>query len=268
MSQTMYVVDAFTKELFKGNAAAVMILDQWLPETMMQAIAIENNLSETAFAMTDESGRYHIRWFSPVTEIAFCGHATLATAYVLFNYYHQNTAIAFYAPEIGHFNVMQLSDGRIEMDFPNLQPEPINNAPEALQTGLSIKPAEYWRNQQAYFAVYDDEAQVRAVSSNDKILKQLAPFDVVVTAPGKQYDCVSRYFWPANGCAEDPATGSIHAGLMPFWGKRLGKNELIALQASARSGVLYGRIEGNRVYISGECVLYSEAEVFVSAKAT
>lgn len=259
----MYIVDAFTDTLFKGNPAAVMVLDEWLPEATMQAIAKENNLSETAYLVADETGQYHIRWFSPLCEIDFCGHASLASAYVLFNHYQVQAPLTFYAQAVGQFTIEQLADGKIEMNFPQRPAEPVEDIPSALLQGLSIAPKEVWRNQQAYMVVYASEDDVYKVTTDDSLLKQLHPYDVVVTAPGSQTDCASRYFWPANGGTEDPVTGSIHACLFPYWGKHLGKTELIALQASARSGILYGRLEGDRVYVAGDCVLYAEAVVRV-----
>ena len=144
-------------------------------------------------------------------------------------------------------------NGLIEMSFPNREPELLSLVPDALKTGLSITPLEFYKNQQAYFAVYKDEDDVKNVVPDLEKLKTLAPFDVVVTAPSVAYDFASRYFWPANGGVEDPVTGSIHAGLAPFWAKRLGKENLVALQASARTGVLYCRVSEERIFISGAC---------------
>lgn len=264
MKHTMYIVDAFTDTLFKGNPAAVIVLEEWLSDELMQAIAQENNLSETAYLVADEQGRYHIRWFSPISEIDFCGHASLASAYVLLNKYKQSAPLRMHAKAVSEFSMEQLENGRIEMNFPVRPAEPISEIPTQLIAGLSLAPKEVWRNQQAYMVVYDNEDDVRKVVTDDAQLKQLHPYDVVVTAAGSETDCVSRYFWPANGGTEDPVTGSIHACLFPYWGERLGKTELIALQASSRTGVLYGRLEGDRVYISGDCVLYAVGEIHLT----
>lgn len=261
MKLPLYIIDAFTNELFKGNQAAVMPLDSWLSETMMQSIASENNLSETAFFVKNDEGIYEIRWFSPLTEIAFCGHATLASAYVIFNHLGEKDTIRFWAKAVNTIEVNLRDNGLIEMSFPNRAPEKLSEVPEALKTGLSITPLEYHKNQQAYFAVYANEDDVKKVVPDLEKLKTLAPLDVVVTAPSKAYDFASRYFWPANGGVEDPVTGSIHAGLAPFWAKRLGKTELIALQASERSGVLYCRVSEERIFISGNCVEYLKGSV-------
>lgn len=257
----IYIIDAFTDTLFKGNQAAVVPLDSWLSESMMQSIASENNLSETAFFVKNPEGVFEIRWFSPLKEIDFCGHATLASAYVIFNHLGEKRTIFFWAKAVGQIEVNALENGLIEMSFPNRVPERVTEIPEALKTGLSIAPLEFYKNQQAYFALYEDEEDVKNVVPDLEKLTTLAPLDVVVTAPSKEYDFVSRYFWPANGGVEDPVTGSIHAGLAPFWAKRLGKQSLVALQASKRSGVLYCHVSEERVFVSGACVEYLKGTI-------
>ncbi len=256
MKLTVHFVNAFTDSVFKGNAAAVIVTDNWLSESLMQLIASENNLSETAFVVADIDNIYNIRWFSPITEIDFCGHATLASAFVLFN---QNTgwmSLTFRAKAVGDLHVIKKSKGQIEMDFPNRKPTIIDKIPQALLQGLSVSPIEVYCNKQAYFVIYPHENDVRAVITKSEELKKLAPFDVVVTAMAEDYDFVSRYFWPANGGDEDAVTGSIHAGLAPFWAQKLGKNELLAYQASARGGQLACVVNDERVKISGQAVLY------------
>lgn len=258
----IYIVDAFTNTLFKGNQAAVVPLDEWLPESIMQNIASENNLSETAFFIKNREGVFEIRWFSPIKEIDFCGHATLASAHVIFNYLGEKDVITFWAKAVNFIDVHVQENGCIKMRFPNREPEHLSEVPEALHSGLSITPLEFHKNQQAYFAVYKNEDDVKSVAPHLEKLKTLFPLDVVVTAPSNQtYDFVSRYFWPANGGVEDPVTGSIHAGLAPFWAKRLGKKELIALQASERSGVLYCSVEKESVFVSGFCVEYLKGNI-------
>lgn len=260
----IYVIDAFTQKLFKGNQAAVVPLNSWLPERVMQNIASENNLSETAFFVRNDAGVYEIRWFSPLKEIDFCGHATLASAYVIFNHLGKKGTITFWAKAVGSIEVNERDNELIEMSFPNRMPKIVTDVPEPLSTGLSIKPTEFYKNQQAYFAVYEDEDDVKNVVPDLEKLKTLAPLDVVVTAPSAEYDFVSRYFWPANGGVEDPVTGSIHAGLAPFWAKRLGHNSLVALQASARSGVLYCRVSEERIFISGACKEYLQGSITIT----
>lgn len=259
----MYIIDAFAEKQFKGNPAAVVPLGEWLSVELMQAIAIENNLSETAFFVRNQKGVFDIRWFSPISEVDFCGHATLASAYVIFKTSPELNQISFWAKAVGTIVVKKMNDGLIEMCFPNREPVAIQNIPLPLKDGLSIQPNSYLKNQQAYFAIYESEEQIKQVSPNVEKLKTLAPFDVVVSAPGEKYDFVSRYFWPSNGGVEDPVTGSIHAGLAPYWAKVLKKNELVAFQASTRTGILYCRVEQNHVYISGNCVNYLEGIISI-----
>lgn len=263
MRLKVQVVDAFADQVFKGNQAAVIVTQEWLNEDLMQSIASENNLAETAYAVVDDHGVYGIRWFSPLTEIDFCGHATLATAFVLFDQISELSVLKFFAKAVGEFEVVRCDNGRIQMNFPSRQPQRLDDIPAALIAGLSIIPQEVWRNQQAYFAVYENEADVLAVQQNVEQVKQLAPYDVVVTAASVQYDFISRYFWPANGGDEDPVTGSIHAGLTPFWADRLNKPSLMAYQASRRGGVLYCELDGDRVKISGTAVQYLEGVILL-----
>ena len=253
------VIDAFTDTPFRGNPAAVIYTDHWLPEDLMQAIASENNLSETAFVVPREKGQereFDIRWFSPLTEIAFCGHATLASAFVQFERRPECHALVFHAAAVGALPVQRREDGYIQMHFPDRSPTQVEEVPKALTEGLSIPPKEVWQNTQAVYAVYDEEKAVMNITPQLDALKTLAPLDVVVTAPGTRFDFVSRYFWPANGGEEDPVTGSIHAGLAPFWAKRLAKSQLRAYQASARGGELLCEVDNDTVKICGKAVRY------------
>lgn len=268
MQLEINVVDAFTDTVFKGNSAAVIITDNCLADKLMQSIAFENNLSETAFIVRDDDGIYHIRWFSPLTEIAFCGHATLASAFVLFNKNPDVETIKFYAKAVGILTIVQTDDGKIQMDFPNTKPEKVKDIPDSLLAGLSVAPVEVYKNTQAYFLIYNAEADVLNVTRDNEQLKQLAPLNVVVTchatsADYKDYDFISRYFWPANGGDEDPVTGSVHTGLAPLWAERLGKDELIAYQASKRGGILNCVVAGDRVLISGNAVQYMTGFIMV-----
>lgn len=261
MKLPIFYIDAFATTQFTGNPAAVVPLPDWLPDTTMQAIATENNLSETAFFVRESSGKFHIRWFSPLKEIAFCGHATLASAYVIFKHQDATAPITFWAAAVGDLSVEKIENGLIEMSFPQRAPSPLSTVPPALLAGLSIKPQEILKNQQAYIAIYADEEDVKKVVPNLAQLATLGPLDVAVTAPGTSYDFVSRYFWPANGGEEDPVTGSIHTALAPYWAKRLNKTHLIALQASLRTGVLNCRLFNDRVFISGSCMQYLEGHI-------
>ncbi|MBU2882802.1 PhzF family phenazine biosynthesis protein [Psychrosphaera sp. B3R10] len=256
MKLPIYIVDAFTNTQFKGNSAAVVLLDTWLDDGVMQSIAIENNLSETAFISIKGHNAYDIRWFSPITEIDFCGHATLAASFVLFEYYQVTGELQFSTDKVGDLFISRQPTGFIEMKFPNQEPEPVLDIPSELLAGLSKKPIEVLKNRQAYFAIFETEEDVTSLQYESEALKSLAPLDVVVTATGDKYDFVSRYFWPANGGDEDPVTGSIHSGLTPYWSKKLNKTELKAYQASFRGGELFCSIVGEQVLVSGQAVVY------------
>ncbi len=256
-------IDAFTDSVFKGNYAAVVITDNWLSDKLMQSIAAENNLSETAFVKRIDSGMFGIRWFSPLTEIDFCGHATLAAAFVLFKENSRLDNLTITAETVGKLEIKRGKDGYIDMLFPERSPVRIDSIPYELLKGLSIEPAEVLRNQQAYFAVYRKEEDIYSLTPNIEELIKLAPYDVVVTCKSVKYDFISRYFWPANGMTEDPVTGSIHAGLAPFWGSRLNKTTMTAMQASSRSGILKCRITTDGVIVSGKAVSYLEGYIYV-----
>lgn len=273
MKLKISVVDAFTKHQFAGNQAAVVSLHNWLEAVTMQKIASENNLAETAFFVCNAAGVYDIRWFSPIKEIDFCGHATLASAHVIFTEQKGVSEIRFWAKAVGEITVKKKDGDLIEMAFPNREPFELTSVPVALSGGLkvdskAITPIAYLKNNQAYFVVLSSEAQVKTVVPDLEMLKTLRPLDVVVTASmpiaeNQDFDFVSRYFWPANGGVEDPVTGSIHAGLAPYWAKKLNKFDLVALQASQRTGVLYCRVEANTVFVSGYCVSYLEGHICV-----
>lgn len=265
MELEISMIDAFTDNLFGGNQAAVVITESWLSEGVMQSIASENNLSETAFLVREELNTYQIRWFSPITEIAFCGHATLASAFVLFNKYPDVDSFNFKAEAVGILPVTRNDNLTLKMNFPNTEPTEVAEIPLEIQDGLSIQPDELYVNRQAYFAIYKSERDVLSVERKNEILKRLNPLDVVVTCQSQspRYDFISRYFWPANGGDEDPVTGSIHTGLAPFWASRLCKNELTAFQASKRGGILNCSVDGDRVYISGNAVQYLKGTITV-----
>lgn len=263
MELDIYVVDAFTDIQFKGNSAAVVPLNEWLAPELMQNIAAENNLSETAFIKQVGHNQYEIRWFSPLTEIDFCGHATLASSKVLFDQLNVKGSIEFHTLKVGKLSVVKNSEGKIEMTFPARPPQPVTEIPTALIEGLNCKVERVLISPQAYFVVLDSQQAVLDVEYRSEQLKLLAPYDVVVTARGSEYDFVSRYFWPANGGDEDPVTGSIHAGLAPFWAGELGKDSLIAYQASARGGALHCDVNEDSVKVSGDGVLYMKGKIFV-----
>ena len=256
-------VDAFTKQPFKGNPAAVFVLKEELSDELMQNIAIEMNLSETAYILLREDQNPLLRWFTSVFEIDLCGHATLASAFVQFERRPECHALVFHAAAVGALPVQRREDGYIQMHFPDRSPTQVEEVAKALTEGLSIPPKEVWQNTQAVFAVYDEEKAVMNITPQLDALKTLAPLDVVVTAPGTRFDFVSRYFWPANGGEEDPVTGSIHAGLAPFWAKRLAKSQLRAYQASARGGELLCEVDNDTVKICGKAVRYLRGHIEV-----
>jgi PhzF family phenazine biosynthesis protein len=265
MQLDIQVVDAFTDSVFKGNPAAVVVLDNWLSDRLMQQIAMENNLSETAFVLPSDEGLFQIRWFSPISEIEFCGHATLASAFVLFNQFPDKRHLVFSATTVGKLTARKTPDGVMQMDFPSSKPEKVLTIPVSLTNALSIPSINVYKNNQAYFVINPAQCDVMSVVYDSEILKVLKPYDVVVTAlsDSAQYDFVSRYFWPANGGDEDPVTGSIHTGLAPLWAQVFSKNKLIAYQASQRGGVLECEVLGDRVLISGTAVLYLEGKITV-----
>jgi len=261
MKLKIFQIDAFTDTVFKGNYAAVILLDEWLDKKLMQQIATENNLSETAFIKNTTDNNYEIRWFSPLNEIDFCGHATLASAYVLFKQNILLDEIVFWAEAVGSLNVTKAKNDYIKMIFPNRKPKELATIPEELTKGLSIRPQEVLLSQQAYFVVYPNENDVHDVKTDLEELKKLAPYDVVVTACGSKYDFISRYFWPANGGDEDPVTGSIHTGLAPLWKEKLNKTNLVAYQASKRGGVLHCEVNDDTVTLLGKAVQYLEGYI-------
>ncbi|MFU2510516.1 PhzF family phenazine biosynthesis protein [Pseudoalteromonas sp. ASV78] len=263
MQLTIHQIDAFTTELFKGNYAAVIDLDTWLDDQLMLKISAENNVSETAFTCRQADGSYAIRWFSPLMEIDFCGHATLAAAFVLCEQ-HNLSQVRFHAAAVGKLIINKNSDGSFAMTFPKQAPFAAAEVPSELLDGLSIQPVKVLKNQQAYFAIYNNEQDVLNLKTNSALLKTLLPLDVVATAPSTQYDFISRYFWPANGGDEDYVTGSIHTGLAPYWAQELGKTSLSAYQASSRGGHLHCEVAEHTVTVTGHAVRYMQGTLFLS----
>lgn len=255
----IYQVDAFTAEVFRGNPAAVCPLPEWLPDPVMQSIAAENNLAETAF-FVGGSGRYHLRWFTPAVEVDLCGHATLASAFVLFHHLEPHLEEVRFESRSGPLFVRRDGDW-LTLDFPSLPPERLE-PPAGLAEALDTAPREVWASAD-YLAVLGSEAEVRALRPDQAALSQLDRRGVIVTAPGEDCDFVSRFFAPNCGIPEDPVTGSAHCVLAPYWAERLGKTELRARQVSARGGEIRCRLEGDRVHLSGQAVLYLRGEITV-----
>lgn len=251
-------VDAFTDELFTGNPAGVCLLDTWLPDAILQKIAAENNLPETAF-LVGNGGSYELRWFSPAVEIDLCGHATLASAFVLHKTFANLPATLQFATKSGILSVEKQDDLFI-MDFPARKAEKCT-PPDELLSGLGTEPDSVYKARD-FLAVFENEDQVRSLVPDLSRLAQLDCLGIIVTAPGRTVDFVSRFFAPAVGIPEDPVTGSSHCTLIPFWSEQTGKNELIAMQVSKRGGKLYCTNRGDRVSIGGRAVLFKHGELY------
>ncbi|MEL0641562.1 PhzF family phenazine biosynthesis protein [Pseudoalteromonas aliena] len=262
MQLTIHQIDAFSNELFKGNYAAVIPLKSWLSDDLMLKIGAENNVSETAFTCLQDDGSFVIRWFSPLMEIDFCGHATLAAAYVLCEE-HNISQIRFIADAVGELIVNKNADGSFAMTFPKQAPVGVQNVPQQLLDGLSIQPSKVLKNRQAYFAIYENADQILQLKTNSELLKTLYPLDLVATAPSAEYDFISRYFWPASGGDEDYVTGSIHTGLAPYWAQQLGKKSLSAYQASSRGGNIHCDVGEHTVTLTGRAVRYMQGTIYL-----
>jgi len=258
-----YIVDAFAEHVFEGNPAAVCVMAEWLDDDVMQKIAIENNLSETAFVVWEED-HYHLRWFTPGKEVDLCGHATLGTAFVLAN---------FYRPEDSRF-VFDTLSGRLivnrkgefyEMDFPSRMPEKMEISDKMIEALNGMKPLGAYLSRDLMILL-PDEKSVREFEPKWNIISSVPEgmgFLITAKADGDEYDFVSRTFFPKIRVNEDPVCGSAHCNFVPFWAEKLGKEELKAHQISARGGVVYCRNANERVYLSGKAVLYSEAEIHI-----
>ena len=250
----IYQVDAFTDKVFSGNPAAVCPLDRWLSDDLLRKIAMENNLSETAFYVK-KGDQYEIRWFTPTIEVDLCGHATLASAYVLFNFeHHYQNEITFYSPRSGILTVRKDGD-LITLNFPTDVYGKIDLFP-ALAAGFREKPLEAYKGKTDYMLVFDNEDEIRNMKPDFLAIGKLDSRGVIVTARGRGVDFVSRWFGPQTGVDEDPVTGSAHTTLTPYWSGILGKTELTAAQLSARTGYLECRLLGDRVEISGKARIY------------
>ncbi len=259
MKIPFYQIDAFTNEQFKGNPAGVCPLEDWLEDRLMQNIAAENNLSETAF-FVKRGGEYDLRWFTPKGEIDLCGHATLATAFVIFEYLERDLDKVSFNTKSGVLEVTK-KDNLLTMVFPSREGEKCD-IPEALVKGLGKKPREVYKSRD-YMAVFDSEEDILNLDLNMDELRKLDCVGVIATAKGNEVDFVSRFFAPNVGVDEDPVTGSAHCTLIPYWKKVLGKDEFVALQLSDRGGKLYCKDLGETVEIAGEAVAYLEGYIFV-----
>jgi predicted PhzF superfamily epimerase YddE/YHI9 len=254
-----YHVDAFTGLPFAGNPAGVCLLETWLPDETMLNIAAENNLSETAF-LVEAQDHYDLRWFTPVTEVDLCGHATLASAHVVFHHLGHADPIVRFESKSGTLPVAREGEVLV-LDFP-ARPGERCNTPPALREGLGSEPVEVYRARD-YMAVFAAQADVEALEPDMDLLRQVVCLGVIATAPGDEVDFVSRFFAPSVGIPEDPVTGSAHCTLIPYWSERLGKQVLHARQVSARGGELTCQDAGERVRIGGQAATYLVGEILL-----
>lgn len=254
-----YIVDAFTDTVFKGNPAAVCVLSEWLSDTLMQNIARENNLSETAFTVK-KGNEYELRWFTPGGEIDLCGHATLGTAYVLLCFVETDCSSISFQTKSGQLIVKKIND-LYEMDMPAYQLTKVPVTDE-MEQAIGFRPLEAWIGRDLV-CVMENEKQVLQATPDEEKLKKLDGLLLQLTAKGTSYDCVTRSFAPKLNVSEDPVCGSGHCHVIPLWAKKMGRNDLTAFQASRRSGILYCHMENDRVILAGKAALYSKAEIFV-----
>lgn len=258
MHTRIFQVDAFTQERFHGNPAAVMPLEAFPADALLQAVAAENNVSETAFLVGGD-GTYQLRWFTPKVEVPLCGHATLASAAVVLEKLEPDLAAVTFHTASGPLRVTRAAAG-YAMDFP-VRPTVASSASQALIRALGAVPQAVRADAINYLVVLDSEEAVRTLTPDIASIAGLDRLGVIVTASGcGEYDCVSRYFTPARGVAEDPVTGSAHCALAPYWAERLGKAQLRAYQASQRGGEMICRVGGGRVELEGACVFYLEGD--------
>ena len=260
MKIPIYQVDAFTSRVFGGNPAAVCPLESWLDDATLQSIATENNLSETAF-FVGRDGRYDIRWMTPAAEVDLCGHATLASGWVVMNRIERERAQVVFGSRSGPLTVVREGD-LLALDFPARPPEPVGEAREVGEA-LGRAPRQVLAARD-FLAVYDSEEDVRALRPDMARVAALDRHGVIASAPGRNCDFVSRFFAPAWGVPEDPVTGSSHCTLVPYWAGRLGKDRLRALQVSARGGELFCELRGPRVQIAGRAVPFMEGLIEIS----
>lgn len=261
MKIPFYQVDAFSRKIFGGNPAAICILQSWPDDNTLQSIAAENNLSETAFLVQSSKGKYALRWFTPTVEIDLCGHATLASAFVIFSFIDNSLSSVDFQTASGLLSVTK-SGELLSMDFPARKPEPTEKSP-IISQAFGAEPLDVLKSRDL-LVVFKDESTVRDMNPDFDKLKQIRDvFAVIVTAPGEKSDFVSRFFAPNAGIPEDPVTGSAHCTLIPYWAERLNKNQLHAFQLSKRGGELFCENAGDRVRILGNAVLYAEGNLYL-----
>ena len=263
MKLDIFQVDAFTSRTFGGNPAAIVPLTQWLPDETMLAIAAENNLAETAFFVR-KGERYDIRWFTPKVEVDLCGHATLASAHVIFNELKlESSEIKFHSHRSGELGVTKDGD-RLVLDFPAYTMKEIEPIP--MLVGTEVPPLRYWESQgHMLFLLLENQKAVEELQPDMHRVLELPYDEVIITTRGEDCDFASRMFAPRLGIPEDPVTGAIHCALIPYWAKELGKEKLFARQVSRRGGELFCELAGDRVKIGGNAVLYLKGDIYVEA---
>lgn len=259
---TIYQVDAFADEIFQGNPAAVVVLEKPMEEAMMQLIAAENNLAETAFLVPDPLG-FHIRWFTPVTEVALCGHATLASAHVVYQHLGwKQEYLHFHTKTKGTLVVKKEEQGIYTLDFP-AQEHVEKTPPAGLVEAMGVLPIKVYQGETDWMLCYEDQAQIEQLAPDFNALKKIPARGIIATAPGKEVDFVSRFFGPAVGIDEDPVTGSAHTLLVPYWAIQCHRHDLSARQLSARGGSLHCTLVGERVWMRGQAHTYMVGTVFI-----
>ena len=258
--QPIYQIDAFATTLFGGNPAAVCPLDSWLSDELMQSIAAENNLSETAFILP-EGDDYHIRWFTPNTEVALCGHATLASAFVIFEYLDYREERIVFHSKSGELQVKRKGN-LLQMDFPALPYSPVTPTPSLLKA-LNVQAKEVYESTFDLLVILDSEREVQEVKPDLQAIGELQERGVIFSAAASSADVYSRCFYPGCDVPEDPVTGSAHCVIAPYWAKRFGRNSIHALQGLRRQGELWCDVVGDRVLLSGSCQLYLQGHIFL-----
>lgn len=259
--QLIYQVDAFASQLFGGNPAAVCPLDDWISPALMQSIARENNLSETAF-IVEKDGQYQIRWFTPNTEVALCGHATLAAAFVIFEHLNHKKNQIIFTSQSGELRVNKVDHQLLQMDFPALPYTKIAPQTELLEA-ISVKPIEVYKSTFDLLLIFDHEHDVEQAQLDLNAIAKLPHRGIILTAAANHTDVYSRCFYPACNVPEDPVTGSAHCVIAPYWSERLGKKKIYACQGLERQGELWCEISMDRVLLSGSCQLYLEGYIFL-----
>jgi PhzF family phenazine biosynthesis protein len=259
MKLPVYIADAFTSKLFGGNPAAICPLSEWLPDTMMQSLAAENNLSETAFII-EEDDHYRIRWFTPTTEVKLCGHATLASAHIFYSELGHAKAEIWFESLGGMLKVARKNENTYTLDFPSNMPELSDEIPAGLFEGLHIEKAPVYRSAFDYMVVLPNQQAIENIKPDFQSLAKVKARGIITTAKGNEVDFVSRCFYPQSGVNEDPVTGSAHTVMVPYWAKEFGKKHLSAIQLSKRKGFLDCELKANRVLMSGNAVTYLKGE--------